>query len=344
MVKGSATVRVDGICRVLGMDVSGKTVHVRSGRILPFEPATDCILEVLGGEIWDAEPYGAGTAMWTGLVKRILGTNRRRIVVMILGATDTGKSTLSTYIANVAVERGLYPCIIDGDIGQGDLAPPTAIGATLIHDQMVDLRDAAAEYYEFVGSVTPASSERLVACRMKSMLRRTRHLSNMHIINTDGYIADGGEAYKRMLTRALAPDVVVFLGRRSSAPSLSGGSWRFLYARSSVQGAKTHSDRIGRRMDQFMRHLGEGVASLRADSVQFIYKAKPVSHSRIVHLFTQPSIEGMFVGLGQLGTVTGFGTIEGLDEEVRIRTGVKYFDTVYLSNIALRGGMEIRLD
>ncbi|MEM3160954.1 MAG: Clp1/GlmU family protein [Nitrososphaera sp.] len=343
MVRGPATVRAEGACSLLGMDISGKTVQVRAGRALPFEPAHGCILHVQGGETWDADPASAGTTMWTRLAERILGMAGRRLVVMLVGGTDTGKSTLSTYLANVAIGRDIFPCIIDGDIGQGDLAPPAAIGAALVRQQVADLRDVPAGYYEFVGSVTPSGSERLVAGSMRSIFQRTRKISSMHIINTDGYVADGGVAYKRMLARALRPDVIVCIGRDGLASALARGPWVLLRARSSGQAAKTRSDRVGRRMDQFTRHVGEGSATVQQDRIRLVYRERPTTLLRAASLFAPSSMEGMFVGLGRRGTVTGFGVIESIGDEMRIRTGVRDFDTVYLSNIALRGGMEERL-
>ncbi|HEX2615805.1 MAG TPA: Clp1/GlmU family protein, partial [Nitrososphaera sp.] len=134
MVKGPATVTVQGSCHVLGSNVSGQTISVRAGKALPFEPSYRCRLHVRlgrGGRIWTADPVTAGTAMWHGTVRKILAlaSEQKSITVMLAGDTDTGKSTLSAYIANMALANGMKPCIIDGDIGQGDLAPPSAIGA-----------------------------------------------------------------------------------------------------------------------------------------------------------------------------------------------------------------------
>ncbi len=340
MVRGPATVRVDGACRLLGMDISGRTVQVRAGKALPFELGPGCTLELEGGESWEADPSRAGTAMWAGLVDRILDMSGRRLAVMLVGATDTGKSTLATYIANMAIERGIFPCVIDGDMGQGDLAPPAAIGAAVVRGQVADLRDVQAGYYEFVGSVTPAGSESLVAKAIKSILARTKKLSRLHIINTDGYVADGGAAYKRMLARGLAPNVVVCVGR--PVPALARGRRLFLQAQSSSQAVKTRSDRVGRRMDQFMRHVGEGTTRVQTGRIKFVYRARPIRILRALRIF-RSSMEGMFVGLGLGGIVTGFGIVERLGEEMQIRTGVGNFDTVYLSNVTLRGDMEERL-
>ena len=53
--------------------------------------------------------------------------------ILIVGDSDTGKSTLATYITNEALKKGYRPGIIDADIGQGDLAPPNAIGRVVQH-------------------------------------------------------------------------------------------------------------------------------------------------------------------------------------------------------------------
>ena len=38
--------------------------------------------------------------------------------VMLVGATDVGKSTLSRILCNYAVRMGRQPCLVDIDVGQ----------------------------------------------------------------------------------------------------------------------------------------------------------------------------------------------------------------------------------
>src|SRR3712207_9304063 len=101
--------------------------------------------------------------MWFNLAQKVsnLATSRKT-TVMLVGDTDTGKSTLAIYLANIAIRHGLVPSIIDADVGQGDLAPPTAIGAAVLSKQVVDLRDVNTSLFEFVGSISPRSEERRV--------------------------------------------------------------------------------------------------------------------------------------------------------------------------------------
>ena len=49
-------------------------------------------------------------------------------IAILLGATDTGKSTLAKFLIFNLCKRGLKVALIDADIGQSFLGPPTTIG------------------------------------------------------------------------------------------------------------------------------------------------------------------------------------------------------------------------
>src|SRR5918998_2807764 len=206
MVKGPARVIVKGACHVLGRDVSWQTIKVRAGKALPFEPISNrCRLQVrlgYGARLWWADPEQAGTSMWRSLAEQVsaLAAGKKTTTVMLVGDTDTGKSTLSIYLANMAIRSALVPGFIEGDIGQGDLAPPTAIGAAILSKPAVDLRDVNTSQYEFVGGISPVGFEGLIAKKLRSLLDRTRNsLADICIVNTDGYMRDGGVQYKAMI-------------------------------------------------------------------------------------------------------------------------------------------------
>jgi polynucleotide 5'-hydroxyl-kinase GRC3/NOL9 len=343
MVRGPAIVRVIGKCHVLGMDVSQHTIRVRAAKALPFEPDKECKLDVQG-ESWIADTMNAGTSIWREIAEGILSLRgntgpARMFTVLIVGATDTGKSTFATYLANLALKRGIAPGIIDGDIGQGDLAPPSALGAAVLHEPIIDLRDASACIFEFVGSITPAGSERLVAQKLKSLLARTS--VDFKIVNTDGYL---DPFYKRMLASAVSPNVFVYLtGLDDDDDGLAAdlsGSWKLIIAPSSWQAAKTHSDRIARRIEQYMRYITTGLVSKKMHNVRFQYR------NRFIHWHSVSALDprGMFVALGSRRRIVGFGIIESMDQQhVSIRTDVKDFSTIQTSEIRLRNNHEERI-
>jgi polynucleotide 5'-hydroxyl-kinase GRC3/NOL9 len=371
MVKGPARVFVKGACHVLGCDVSGQIVKVRSGKALPFEPRNQwCRLQVqlgYGARLWWADPKQAGISMWRTLSEQVLtlAANKKAITtVMLVGDTDTGKSTLSIYLANMAIRNGLIPSIIDGDIGQGDLAPPAAIGATVLSKQLVDLRDVNASQFEFIGGISPIGFESLIAKKLRSILDRIRTSSpaNICIVNTDGYVRNIGLQYKAMIAEKLQPDAVICLGenvelfdsqRQHKAAAVS---YQILFARRSSQVYKSRFERLNRRLDQFLQFVGHGSSIAELSNIKFDYMNELFSPT---DLLNQPpskrrletdSMRGMFVGLGSNGSVIGFGVIIDANLEDNImhtQTNINSFDTTYLSNLRLGGDddriMEIRI-
>jgi polynucleotide 5'-hydroxyl-kinase GRC3/NOL9 len=357
MVKGPATVAVQGSCHVLGSNVSGQIISVRAGKALPFEPNYGCRLHVrLGrsGRIWTTDPFTAGTTMWHGIVRKILtmANEQKSTIVMLAGDTDTGKSTLSVYIANMAFASGIKVCIIDGDIGQGDLAPPSAIGAETLFSQTTDLRCIRASMFEFVGSISPAEIEYFVIEKLRSILDKCRSHGDIIIINTDGYVRDGGILYKMQLAGDLKPDVIVCLGEDLPLfEQLRSGPWQVLRANASGQVSKSRIERIGRRLDQFLQYVGEGSARVNLGQIMFVYMDKIFTSHEIlqppIKQLVPENMERMFVGLGgPENRIEGFGVIASMNhDKLTVQTDIPAFSRVYLSNIRLAKDMatEIKL-
>src|SRR5919109_852336 len=351
MIKGPAKVVVNGVCHILGSDVTGQIVKVRAGKALPFELSNRCRLQAQlghGARIWWAHPYEAGTSLWRSLAQQVLALAAgKKITVMLLGGTDTGKSTLTIYLANMAIRCGLVPCVIDGDIGQGDLAPPTAIGAAVLSKQAIDLRDVSTNVFEFVGSTTPAGFEVLIAQKLRSILDRTSSLANITIVNTDGYVSNGGAHYKTIIAEELRPDAIISLGENGVLfDTLQTWPWHVLHARASSQTYKSRLERLSRRLDQFLRYVGNGSSTAELSQVKVVYMGELLLFSPCDLSLFQPPIEQlnqesmsrMFVGLGSNGIVVGFGIIIDIApyrDILHVKTDINSFDTMYLSNIRL---------
>ena len=346
MIKGPARVTVRGRCSVFGADVSNSRVDVRAGKALPFELGVGSRLFVRMGQrarIWWANPYIAGSSIWKDTYRTIhsAAEKKGRLTVMIAGDSDTGKSALCTYLANMALTNSFLPCIVDGDIGQGDIAPPSAIGAAVLHEQVTDLRDSTARLFGFVGAISPAGIENLVAETLQELTERSRDSAPLQIINTDGYAHDEGLQYKRLIADKIQPDIIVVLGRNTELTSaLRSGSWELISARSSEHVTKSPTERKWRRHDQFLRFIGDGHVLADMDRMKFSYLGNATSATVLMAI---PMVDNenldLFIGLGSRGNVAGFGIIESIvNSTMHIRTDLKTFDTLYLSNIRLTGG------
>src|SRR5215212_10302257 len=316
----------------------------------------------MGGESWLTSSSVAGTTIWKGIVQRILLDIRTLRTVLIIGNTDTDKSTFAAYLINEALKKGLRPTIIDADIGQGDLAPPNAIGGAVITSQITDLRDVTSHLIEFVGSITPAGFEESIIEAIKKISKEARILSNVCIINTDGYVLNDGINYKIRMAEEIKPDVIVCLGqysifqifRRNFLSSL------VLYGISPINTIKSKIDRKQRRLSQFSRYVSGNnkIYAIRTKQSEFVYKGKTFHKSQlrygILHLMNrnntvhiqQKKLVMMFVGLGLSNSVVGFGIIVNVSRyKLHIKSRISKFDKIYLSNSAIIGDnpLEIRI-
>ena len=269
LVRGPASVRAEskGIS-VLGvnLEVSDKII-VRKNKILPFEADQDSSLirVTLGekSEAWISRDR-VGVGIWRDLEEKVFKgfkSGKRRL--MIIGETDSGKSTLTSYLSNIALMKGLRTIIIDGDIGQGDLAPPGCIGATIVLDKICDLRDLRAEIFGFLGFTSPRYVRDLMIRRMKktiSYIEEKEH--DLCIINTDGYVAEEGIDHKIDMIKELEPDIVICfkeidkeLLKRikdfDNAPTI-------ICANKPEGVVKSPSERSERRLSQYYRFLRDG--------------------------------------------------------------------------------------
>lgn len=347
LVKGPARVRCEGNVAVLGMNVDGEVI-IRAGKVLPFEVNEPSKINVgisMGGSyrmVKDGDRIGV--SIWKDIADKMRHRPKR---VMLVGATDTGKSTLTTFLSNTAHANGLKVGVIDGDVGQGDLAPPSCIGAALIRKQFLDLRDIDAEYYAFIGSISPMGIEKLVIDSMKQILDKIVARSDVCVINTDGYVDEYGINYKIALAEALKPDLIVYIG--DQARKFDGFEVVHVNAPSGIM--KTRTEREGRRLAQYARFVGngEGERSVYATKKNFVFMGKVYDQSIFkgnlikIQNFMLPSdvMKGMFVGLAIGDDVKGFGVVTKIaDGKINVKTAYRCkFDTIMLSMIRLARNM-----
>ena len=334
---------------------------VGAGKILPFEIDSHCQINITlenDGESWLADQYNAGTTMWQEIVNKILFEKFRTI--LLIGDIDTGKSSLTTFIANSALKKGYKPAVIDADMGQGDLAPPTAIGATIIEKPITDLRKIDAQFFEFVGNTSPVGFENVTINAIKRIVEKIKIDSDICIINTDGYIHNNGINYKVKMANKLQSDLVICLGEKSIFENFKSKYFSpVVYSKGPTKTVKNRIERNQRRLTQFLRYINgkhnnnDNIVTVGIKSIKIVYKG--ITYSKILkdmYCFIQlgkcaqikPSrLQGMFIGLGLKDNIVGFGIIKHASvNKISIQTGINYFNKVYLSHSGIM--MDIPLE
>ena len=380
LVRGPMEVNTVRDASILGMDISDSKIFLDEYRVWPIETGSSCevVLSIPQKkpngvkDIWISNRQNMGTKIWEEVVHTIFHDEvTRPNSIMIVGPTDSGKSSLSTYIVNRAIRTGLRPAVIDADIGQGDLAPPGVIGCGIVEKQILDLKEVSSKYFAFVGDINPTGYDRLISRSVKGLRNKIamgkENLSKIDlvVINTDGFITGSGLLGKIAIVNNVRPDIIICLGEGTSDLCMlikAGIQSEFvpslLRARSPISTdpiIKLSKDRVRRRLNRFRNYLSEfgkygKIRSIHLRKIKVVYKGvmyyKMVIHSKdyliLVNRYRTKKLSlaylfDMFVGLGKAYDIVGFGILSCItDRKVEIRTNVSFFDTIHLSKIGIR--------
>ena len=231
LVDGPASLMVlSGKAEVLGAPLKNESrIVVREGKRLPIEVKSKALFELSLGENAKYEQVDGSTVpkTWQKVVDEILSeiSSKRPYSVMVMGEVDSGKTTFCTFLANKALKEKLKVAVIDGDLGQSDVGPPSTIGYCILKKPIKDLFDVNAKNAYFIGLTSPGRvMNEVIQGLSKLKDEALRNGAEFLIINTDGWV-EGEEAanYKLRLVNVLEPDVVVGIQQEYELLHILGG-------------------------------------------------------------------------------------------------------------------------
>ena len=134
-------------------------------------------------------------------------------IAILLGATDTGKSTLAKFFISHLCKRGLKVGLVDADIGQSFLGPPATIGLSVFKshpDWEVIL--SPPEIF-FVGSTTPEGHFPIHLKGVKRMVDKVSSYGpDVILVDTTGFVlGEGGRELKRRKIDLILPRLILAL-------------------------------------------------------------------------------------------------------------------------------------
>ena len=150
------------------------------------------------------------------LLPRLLALPRGASV-LLLGGTDSGKTTWTRDAVVALTGAGRTVAVVDCDLGQSEIGPPATVGAGWA-DPGTDyrsLRDLSPLAAYFVGTVSPVHHLLDVCVGAVQMARvAKKRRPDLVLIDTDGLVGGASaRAFKRRLAELLLPQVVVALER-----------------------------------------------------------------------------------------------------------------------------------
>ncbi len=136
-------------------------------------------------------------------------------LTLLVGDVDTGKTSLATFLANGLLARGYRVGVVDADLGQSKIGPPTTIGLGRVTRALGGLGDADVAGLSFVGSTSPPGHVGSTVAGTRRMADRAAALGLERVlVDTCGLV--GGELGRTLKWRKielLDPDLVICLAR-----------------------------------------------------------------------------------------------------------------------------------
>lgn len=214
------------------------------------------------------------TVDWNEAVERLAAQDG---VVMLVGATDVGKTTLALSAANEAVRRGRRAALLDTDLGQSEVGPPGTIGVVRLEEPVAGASELRPRALAFVGAVSPTGHLlSVIQGTHRLAAHALRHRDDVVLVDTSGLVR-GRLAEKLKLAKlaVLNPALVVVMERENELERLAGllagaSDAPVLRVRSAPEVRRKSSVyRRLQRANRMRRHLeGARIQDLYASQVQ----------------------------------------------------------------------------
>lgn len=225
----------------------GEKIVVPRTRTVVIKPLVKTTIDLIigvEGVFEEARPEEEVIEEWLTVSEAVVKeakVKERCYKVVILGGVDVGKSSLSAFLSNFCLERGFKVAVIDGDIGQADIGPPSCVSLAFVNKRIISLRELSPYSMRFIGIDSPGTVKHLVIWALHSLLDDALDYSaEFVIINTDGWISGpGAKDYKLALIQALNPDAIIAIQRSNELEHiLKPLEWRKIFKVNAPKAAK----------------------------------------------------------------------------------------------------------
>lgn len=151
-------------------------------------------------------------AEWEATLAEIAQPGRIE-TTLILGGMDMGKTTFTRMLVNRLTAEGQRVAIVDGDLGQSEIGPPTCVGLAFAERPVLALSDLPAHALAFVGTTSPVG-------HLLDHIAAVRRLADQAngcslVVDTSGFLfGSGARKLNQIEFDLLAPTHVVALQRQ----------------------------------------------------------------------------------------------------------------------------------
>jgi polynucleotide 5'-kinase involved in rRNA processing len=234
-------------------------------------------------------------------------------VVLLLGAIDTGKTSFAIELVRRAEEAGIPSAIVDADIVQSTVGPPTTVGLKLCTGIGEPTRETLrnADGMSFVGSLAPKGHLLpLVTGTAKLVDRAIATGCKLIVVDTTSLVSGiYGQTLKYFKMDLVEPDFVIAFERGGELEPIVGMAQRFTPADVLELGVSPHvvsrsvEERMIFREQQLAAYYAQGTSRWRIKPTVFMPTLPPE--------FDYALLDGLVVGMEDgKGSCVGIGIIE----------------------------------
>lgn len=270
---------------------------------------------------------------WEGVAEDLI---RHKGTTLVMGATDSGKSTVAKYLIRELISRDIRVSLVDSDIGQSSLGLPGTISMKIFHGPE-DLEEFRPDKVFFVGDVNPAKKIPILLEGTKRMVDAAKAEGvRCILVDTTGLISGGlGERLKIGKIRAIKPRHVIALQRSEELEHILSLIKFTRIHRLNVSGhlrKRSREKRAKYRSRRYAEYFSGSRTVLRPfKGLEFLHNGKKIEVEGI-----KP---GRLMGINRGEETFAFGIFKGIRMgKIAIRTPLKSFhgvDRILIGDVSL---------
>jgi polynucleotide 5'-hydroxyl-kinase GRC3/NOL9 len=327
-VDGPASIEIlSGKAEVFGKPLrEPQKIMVREGKRKPFYATEPLTLNILLGANAALQEVEGNTIpqSWNKPAQTIQPLKLKPIIVMVIGASDAGKSSFCTYLLNKLVQGNHKVGVLDGDLGQSDIGPSATVGYAVAETPVTELGNLRMQNGFFVGVTSPVNAVNKAVQGLCAMMKELQEKQPDYIIiNTDSFITgDVAVNYKFSLIRELKPNMVIGVQRKDELEpivSCLGGGGVMVVEPSPSVCMRSLEKRKALRERTYAKYL-------KLAKLQCIPMSQLIVEPRSDVPRTMDPAKGMLVGLYGRGTkFLGIGVLRAINpmrKTLKIETAV----------------------
>jgi len=276
-----------GEASVLGAPLDSSRRVVVRGKQTPVEIHSSAGFRVWVGEDGGVEELGGSTIPLSWREAASALSQLEEGTAVVIGGGDAGKTTLCTFLANSLLSEGKRVSVVDADIGQTDLGPPTTMAAADVTRHAVNLSEVDPSERLFIGLTSPGRVKGKVIRGVKRLVACRAGHGKLVIVNTDGWVK-GSEAvtYKVQMLSELKPDIALGIGSGDNTSEIlqAANPATLLAGSPDIIKERTQVDRRELRALGYQKYLaGASVKVFRSDraGVQSALSSEPLHLNRL---------------------------------------------------------------